>query len=248
VLNPVAQCVWPMLTAPAWPGARRARPAACWASLGLCGRDSVARRVSACQCGHRSLGAHHGAAGGGAIVAKVEQRWRLSTHGGEATRRAWGWRRYLTGAPRRRGGGGKPDWQRRSLMRRRLRWPAAVLRRSDGGRVSNGGGAETTTAPYNTAQLARHGRQQRRSHSSGAALDSGEAASDRAHAWSGQRVRGDGANSGAQSGGLPGRRRAVPTTPLQAGPARKAVADWWAPLVSIFRIKNYTRTEIAQNK
>jgi hypothetical protein len=162
VLNPVAQCVWPMLTAPAWPGARRARPAACWASLGLCGRDSAARRASACQCGHRSLGAHHGAAGGGAIVAKVEQRWRLSTHGGEATRRAWGWRRYLTGAPRRRGGGGKPDWQRRSLMRRRLRWPAAVLRRGDGGRVSGGGGAETTTAPGGTTHLAWGGRQRRR--------------------------------------------------------------------------------------
>jgi hypothetical protein len=89
-------------------------------------------------------------------------------------------------------------------------------------------------------------------------LQTGEVASDPGvRAVGTARVRrGDGADSEAWSGGLSGRRRAVPTASLrhasgaargshaetvrcQARPARHAASDRWDPLVSVFQIKNH---------
>jgi hypothetical protein len=60
--------------------------------------------------------------------------WRSSTHDGEATRRAWGRRRWLTGAPR-------PMWGRKPARRRRflMRWGYGGQRRSYDGEGGGGG-------------------------------------------------------------------------------------------------------------
>jgi hypothetical protein len=127
----------------------------------------------------------------------------------------------------------------------------------------SGGGAETTTAPGGTSHLARRrpamAASMRGSDSGGAALDRGGGFGPGRRLWtrracgrdSTRMRRGDGADSGARSGGLSGRRRAVLTASLrhasgavrgshpatarcQAGLARRAASDRWDPQVSVF--------------
>jgi hypothetical protein len=70
------------------------------------------------------------------------------------------------------------------------------------------------------------------------ALDTDDGTVGTAHARQGDSV---------DSGGTDGRAVGTPSRG-QAGLVRKAAADRWAPLVSVFHNKNYTRTKIAQNK
>jgi hypothetical protein len=60
------------------------------------------RRSVAHAGGSQLPGAHRSTAGGDATAAEAAQTAAVSTHDGEATRQAWGRRRWLTGAPRRR--------------------------------------------------------------------------------------------------------------------------------------------------
>jgi hypothetical protein len=184
-------------------------------------RPATAWRASARQSGHRSPGARRGAAGSSTTAVKAEQKAALE----HPRRRGYPpgmWVEVIahrsslsTGRGRKTGSAAAFSDEARAPVAGG--GPAMGRRR----RVSGGGGAETTTAPDGTTHLARRrlttAASARHSDSSGASLGQwgggfgpGERAVEMACAR-----QGEGADSGARSGGLSGRRYAVPTSLLR---------------------------------
>jgi hypothetical protein len=215
-------------------------------ALACAARDCAALRASAHRSGHRSR-AHVTARPPAALPwRRWSKRRRLSIHGGEPTRRASGWRRQLTVASCRREG-----WRGRGSSGSSV--PGEKGGKGGGGArgsthrggVRDGGGGRTAAVARSDSDVVDFGHG-RRCGRDGCAWGEARAVSAARRHLRTRPVRNGQSErllthlgaSGHRHPWQPTRSRCEATLPLTSGPHTSA----------FFRIKNYPRMKIAQNK